>query len=99
MGFSLVFSKPMAQKGGFLADGSKDPPLQRLSLHETAANCFWETNRVLERTKARTAARLSPDLDCLPHFTLALRRRFTSAADRPAGTREALPGTKSLAER
>jgi hypothetical protein len=28
-----------------------------------------------------------------PNFTIALRQWFTSAADRPAGTREALPGT------
>jgi hypothetical protein len=32
-------------------------------------------------------------MNCLPHFTIALRRWFTSAAYRPAGTREALPGT------
>src|SRR5260370_7631535 len=32
-------------------------------------------------------------MNCLPQFTIALRRRFTSAAYRPAGTREALPGT------
>src|SRR6267378_3472343 len=32
-------------------------------------------------------------MNCLPHFTIALRRWVTSAAYRPAGTREALPGT------
>jgi len=32
-------------------------------------------------------------MNCLPHFTIALRRLITSAAHRPAGTREALPGT------
>jgi hypothetical protein len=58
-----------------VSGGSKDPPLQELSLHETAANYFWETNRVLERTrKARTATGLSPDMNDSPHFTIALRR-------------------------
>jgi hypothetical protein len=51
------------------------------------------------REKTRTATGLSPDMNCLPHFTIALRRWFTSAADRPAGTREALPGTKALSQR
>jgi hypothetical protein len=32
-------------------------------------------------------------MNCSPHCTIASRRWFTSAADRPAGTREALPGT------
>src|SRR5260370_23050249 len=45
------------------------------------------------RKKARTATGLSLGMNCLPQFTIALRRRFTSAAYRPAGTREALPGT------
>jgi hypothetical protein len=47
----------------------------------------------LTRKKARAATGLSPGMKCLPHFTIALRRWFTSAAYRPAGTREALPGT------
>jgi hypothetical protein len=32
-------------------------------------------------------------MNCLPLITTALQRWFTSAAYRPAGTREALPGT------
>jgi hypothetical protein len=32
-------------------------------------------------------------MNCLPHFSIALRRLITLAAYRPAGTREALPGT------
>src|SRR6266700_5574565 len=45
------------------------------------------------KKNTRHATGLFPDMNCLPHFTIALRRRFTAAADRPAGTREALPGT------
>jgi hypothetical protein len=34
-------------------NGSKDPPLQRkkLRLHNTAAKCSWETNRMRERAR------------------------------------------------
>src|SRR5713226_9548383 len=32
-------------------------------------------------------------VNCSPHFAIALRRLITYAAHRPAGTREALPGT------
>jgi hypothetical protein len=32
-------------------------------------------------------------MNCSPHFSIALRRLISSAAYRPAGTREALPGT------
>jgi len=37
--------------------------------------------------------------ELLAALKIALRRCFTTAADRPAGTREALPGTKSLSKR
>jgi hypothetical protein len=45
------------------------------------------------RKNKRAATGLSPGMNCLPHFAIALRRKFTFAAYRPAGTREALPGT------
>jgi hypothetical protein len=45
------------------------------------------------RENTRCATGLSPGMNCLPHFTIALRRWSTFAAYRPAGTREALPGT------
>jgi hypothetical protein len=32
-------------------------------------------------------------MNCSPYFSIALRRWITFAANRPAGTREALPGT------
>src|ERR1700687_293897 len=49
----------------------------------------------LRRRKEKHASRngFVSGMNCLPHFTIALRRWFTSAAYRPAGTREALPGT------
>src|SRR5712664_4248120 len=79
----------------FLSDGSKDPPLQRTSpFSRPRPNALGrQTGRVNAQKKARTATGLSPGMNCLPQFTIALRRRFTSAAYRPAGTREALPGT------
>jgi hypothetical protein len=71
----------------------------KLSFHKTAANFLGDKRGAWTREKTRTATSLSPDMNCLPHFTIALRRWFTSAADRPAGTREALPGTRALSQR
>jgi hypothetical protein len=95
MGFSLVFSKPMVEKVGVFSDGSKDRHHKNSAFTRPRLIILGDKQGARASKKARTATGLSPDMNYSPHFTIALRQWLTSAADRPAGTREALPGTIS----
>src|SRR5207253_4730967 len=90
--FLLRFlSLPRSAKGEICADGSKDPPLQKLSHHRTAAQCSWETRRVARTRIKRARQRVCLRGDAFAAFALRLALLAEPLRRREEGRTEVRP--------